>query len=112
MAEMSWHAGRNVSSSLDAFDYVIVGTGSAGCVLANRLSADPSVRVLLLKAGPPDIERSAATLTTGGHFDEHHECSTGSMIPRAPQPHRTTTIVPSALRGWAMSRRRYVRLAQ
>lgn len=48
---------RTVSGQNHAnvFDYVIIGAGSSGCVIANRLSADPHTRVLLVEAGGPDV---------------------------------------------------------
>jgi choline dehydrogenase len=51
------HDSRNtlhVPPAHKPFDYIIIGAGSAGCVLANRLSRDPDCRVLLIEAGPRD----------------------------------------------------------
>ena len=42
------------SNDKQAFDYIVIGAGTAGCLLANRLSADPANRVLLIEAGGRD----------------------------------------------------------
>lgn len=49
-----WEPSTGLIKMTTSYDYIIVGAGSAGCVLANRLSADPAVKVCLLEAGPVD----------------------------------------------------------
>lgn len=61
----------NMNTNSTTFDYIIVGAGAAGCVLANRLSADPKCRVALLEAGPSDRHFPVsvkATLPIGNIF--------------------------------------------
>jgi choline dehydrogenase len=52
------------------FDFIVVGAGSAGCALANRLSADPANRVLLLEAGPKSHFFSRVPLSFATLIDE------------------------------------------
>ena len=50
-SELKFYTRQDRRESMDKYDYIIVGAGSAGCVLANRLSADPATRVLLIEDG-------------------------------------------------------------
>lgn len=43
-----------VAKQTDAVDYIVIGAGSAGCVIADKLSTNPNVRVMVIEAGPMD----------------------------------------------------------
>ncbi|MGI9483359.1 MAG: GMC family oxidoreductase [Hyphomicrobiales bacterium] len=66
------------------FDYIIVGAGSAGCVLANRLSVDPSVRVLILEAGGKDWNPWIHVPV--GYFKTMHNPATDWRYKTEPDP--------------------------
>ena len=66
------------------FDYIVVGAGSAGCVLANRLTLDRGNRVLLLEAGGPDT--NIWIHLPVGYFKTMHNPATDWGFETQPPP--------------------------
>ena len=97
---------------MDEFDYVIVGAGSAGCVIAARLSEDPSISICVLEAGPPDrnifIHIPAGFMKTivnpSVNWMYETEPSEGSGGRRIPQPRGKTLGGSSSINGHIYNR--------
>jgi len=75
---------ETTGADIGSFDYIIAGAGSAGCVLANRLSADPSNRVLLLEAGGRDWNPWIHVPV--GYFKTLHNPATDWCYKTEPDP--------------------------
>ena len=74
------------------FDYVIVGAGSAGCVLANRLSEDPAVKVALIEAGGRD--RNPWIHIPAGYYRNFSNPAVTWQFGSGPEPHLDGRTIP------------------
>ena len=83
-----------VMSDVHQFDFIIVGAGSAGCVLANRLSADSRHRVLLIEAGSRD--KSPLIHVPGGFLALLHSGKFSWNYQTAPQKHLENRVLHDA----------------
>ncbi len=80
----SFNLAADVANHTKSFDYIIVGAGSAGCVLAARLTEDPQIRVLLLEAGAPTTPRESRIPAA---FSKLYKTAVDWNYSTEPEPH-------------------------
>jgi choline dehydrogenase len=80
--------------SQSTFDYVVIGAGTAGCVLANRLSADPSVSVLLIEAGGADRHPMIHVPAGFIRLIDHHDITWRYRTARDPHTGSREIVFP------------------
>ena len=70
----------------ESFDYVIVGAGTCGCIVANRLTEDPNVSVLLIEAGGNDDDPKLAETTLSALFSVWKPDMMWAGLATEPEP--------------------------
>jgi choline dehydrogenase-like flavoprotein len=104
LALMALRDASETLQSLPAYDYIVVGSGSAGAVVASRLSENPDISVLLLEAGPPDTFLGSKFLMQIPALTPHFQRSNTDWAFRTQPQHNAARALNGRVSAWPRGR--------